>query len=89
MKQAGLLGWLQKPPELSRPRRPWLPDPNGAASSNARVFPAANVAVEMMLDKDEMASKQKRGSYHAYFVEVKAKIAKLTEKNGLTMATLL
>ena len=53
-------------PELSRPRRPWLPNPNDADSSNRLAFAAANSAVEAMLDGDKNTSRKKRGSYHRY-----------------------
>ena len=39
-----------------------------------------------MLDKEEMTSGQKQGSYHAYDEKIRAKIAKLPEENGLSSA---
>ena len=87
MKQTGLCDWLQKEP--FRPRRPWLPNPNDADSSNWLAFAAANSTAEAMLDGDENTSRKKRGSYHRYDAKVRAKIAKLTEENGLTRGTQL
>ena len=57
---------------LPRPRWPWLPDPNESDVTNAPAFVATNGAVERMLDKEETASGEKRGSYHAYSVMVAA-----------------
>ena len=89
MKQTGLLGWLKKEPDLSQPRRPWLPDPNEADSGNGRAFIAANAAVETVLDEEETTSGKKCGSYHRYDAKVRAKIAKLAEEHGVGKAAQL
>ena len=84
--------WLAKAnPHLEgryeKPKLPGLPDPNSETSDcAARSFERANEAVTAELMQGGESARKKRGKYHEYDAESRAKMAKYACDNGVVKA---
>ena len=89
MAQSSLFRWLGHSKSYPASRTPNLPDPNAQLTeNNKRSFHAANTAVDDAV-LSSPPPRKRRGSYHVYDSQTRAKIAKAVEEHGLSKACAL
>ena len=90
MKQSSLFRWFGSEKDLPTPKTPRLPDPNAQENDvDKRSVFAANVAVDDVVLSGAAAPRKRRGAYHVYDGQTRAKIAKSAEEHGLSKASRL